>query len=137
MRSYLLPILNPSITSRLSQQSIFVLLAEKHFPQAVRSIITLDYLIILYSPSNLSKNFAGYFSMHKPHIASAFSPHCRSRRSRTDSHPPNGTHRISISIFRQSLLITTNLTLSVHSVEDIGFEPMTPCVQGRCSSQLS
>ena len=22
-------------------------------------------------------------------------------------------------------------------VEDIGFEPMTPCVQGRCSSQLS
>ena len=23
------------------------------------------------------------------------------------------------------------------NVEDIGFEPMTPCVQGRCSSQLS
>jgi len=22
-------------------------------------------------------------------------------------------------------------------VENIGFEPMTPCVQGRCSSQLS
>ena len=22
-------------------------------------------------------------------------------------------------------------------VEDIGVEPMTPCVQGRCSSQLS
>ena len=22
-------------------------------------------------------------------------------------------------------------------VEDIGFEPMTPCVQGKCSSQLS
>ena len=25
----------------------------------------------------------------------------------------------------------------VKKVEDIGVEPMTPCVQGRCSSQLS
>ena len=24
-----------------------------------------------------------------------------------------------------------------YKVEDIGVEPMTPCVQGRCSSQLS
>ena len=32
------------------------------------------------------------------------------------------------------------LLLYAHSgkkVEDIGVEPMTPCVQGRCSSQLS
>ena len=27
--------------------------------------------------------------------------------------------------------------LSLQKVEDIGVEPMTPCVQGRCSSQLS
>jgi hypothetical protein len=31
-----------------------------------------------------------------------------------------------------------NLYLSVWlKVEDNGFEPLTPCVQGRCSSQLS
>ena len=31
-----------------------------------------------------------------------------------------------------------NLYLSVwFFVEDNGFEPLTPCVQGRCSSQLS
>ena len=27
--------------------------------------------------------------------------------------------------------------LGVRGVEDNGFEPLTPCVQGRCSSQLS
>jgi hypothetical protein len=27
--------------------------------------------------------------------------------------------------------------LSASQVENIGFEPMTPCLQGRCSSQLS
>ena len=27
--------------------------------------------------------------------------------------------------------------LTFASVEDIGVEPMTPCVQGRCSDQLS
>ena len=27
--------------------------------------------------------------------------------------------------------------LYVHEVENNGFEPLTPCVQGRCSSQLS
>ena len=30
-------------------------------------------------------------------------------------------------LYKQELLV----------VEDIGVEPMTPCVQGRCSSQLS
>ena len=34
--------------------------------------------------------------------------------------------------------ITLSLSFSLTSlVEDIGVEPMTPCVQGRCSSQLS
>ena len=33
---------------------------------------------------------------------------------------------------------TLPLSLSLtYLVEDIGVEPMTPCVQGRCSSQLS
>ena len=31
------------------------------------------------------------------------------------------------------VLLQSQITL----VEDIGVEPMTPCVQGRCSSQLS
>ena len=30
-----------------------------------------------------------------------------------------------------------SMTSPLFLVEDIGFEPMTPCVQGRCSSQLS
>ena len=34
--------------------------------------------------------------------------------------------------FNQSHYVNVLLT-----VEDIGVEPMTPCVQGRCSSQLS
>ena len=29
------------------------------------------------------------------------------------------------------------LSLNSHFVENNGFEPLTPCVQGRCSSQLS
>ena len=29
------------------------------------------------------------------------------------------------------------MSMTSFSVENIGFEPMTPCVQGRCSSQLS
>ena len=29
------------------------------------------------------------------------------------------------------------INLSLFVVEDNGFEPLTPCVQGRCSSQLS
>ena len=39
-----------------------------------------------------------------------------------------------------SLLGLTPLTLRLsysHGVENNGFEPLTPCVQSRCSSQLS
>ena len=42
------------------------------------------------------------------------------------------------------LVTVTSFTIITHyihpnqkKVEDIGVEPMTPCVQGRCSSQLS
>ena len=35
-----------------------------------------------------------------------------------------------------SVLIIT-ICILLKKVEDIGVEPMTPCVQGRCSSQLS
>jgi hypothetical protein len=37
-----------------------------------------------------------------------------------------------IILYASSLLPTYKFV-----VEDIGVEPMTPCVQGRCSSQLS
>lgn len=30
-----------------------------------------------------------------------------------------------------------NITINLKFVENNGFEPLTPCVQGRCSSQLS
>ena len=33
--------------------------------------------------------------------------------------------------------VTPNVKKELVFVEDIGVEPMTPCVQGRCSSQLS
>ena len=33
--------------------------------------------------------------------------------------------------------LTLNLDLLTVPVENKGFEPLTPCVQGRCSSQLS
>jgi hypothetical protein len=29
------------------------------------------------------------------------------------------------------------ICINLQKVENNGFEPMTPCVQGRCSSQLS
>ena len=35
------------------------------------------------------------------------------------------------------LMIGLRLSLNSHFVENNGFEPLTPCVQGRCSSQLS
>ena len=36
-----------------------------------------------------------------------------------------------------SYLLYYSATFLKKKVEDIGVEPMTPCVQGRCSSQLS
>ena len=33
--------------------------------------------------------------------------------------------------------MSKNLPVKLRIVENNGFEPMTPCVQGRCSSQLS
>ena len=46
-----------------------------------------------------------------------------------------GTGKISkIKFDKQKSLTISGKALKV---EDIGFEPMTPCVQGRCSSQLS
>jgi len=56
----------------------------------------------------------------------------RTNRHRTDpapfgAVPPTG--RCSQTIFSPSTLASP--------VEDQGFEPRTPCVQGRCSSQLS
>lgn len=58
----------------------------------------------------------------------------------------NSYSRFLRLLFSISLLVnmsmiafyTVRLLFSVKRiVEDIGFEPMTPCVQGRCSSQLS
>jgi hypothetical protein len=43
---------------------------------------------------------------------------------------------MSSSIFKE-LVPSPPLGLGCFVVEDIGVEPMTPCVQGRCSSQLS
>jgi hypothetical protein len=45
-------------------------------------------------------------------------------------YPPTSEHRI---IFKNC----SKAPLGVWGVEDIGVEPMTLCVQGRCSSQLS
>ena len=34
-------------------------------------------------------------------------------------------------------LLSANATVNMIRVENNGFEPLTPCVQSRCSSQLS
>ena len=39
--------------------------------------------------------------------------------------------------FFNSYIAPASLYLVQKNVEDNGFEPLTPCVQGRCSSQLS
>ena len=51
---------------------------------------------------------------------------------------------VRLLFFSRISYINVKICLSIMSmtsplflVEDIGFEPMTPCVQGRCSSQLS
>ena len=46
---------------------------------------------------------------------------------------------LSLALSLQFLLQYVNELYSpdANSVEDNGFEPLTPCVQGRCSSQLS
>ena len=43
---------------------------------------------------------------------------------------------IELAAFRPSVKIVARATLPAH-VEDTGFEPVTPCLQSRCSSQLS
>ena len=40
-------------------------------------------------------------------------------------------------VFNRTVRITLNSWLSLFIVENNGFEPLTLCVQGRCSSQLS
>ncbi len=40
------------------------------------------------------------------------------------------------SIYCLYFCLSTHIS-NLKKVEDIGVEPMTPCVQGRCSSQLS
>ena len=44
--------------------------------------------------------------------------------------------RIHISV-ENFMRLTCFASLSLYSVENNGFEPLTPCVQSRCSSQLS
>ena len=47
---------------------------------------------------------------------------------------------VSLQFLVRSLqlkLPTVNCLLLTGMVENNGFEPLTPCVQGRCSSQLS
>ena len=60
-------------------------------------------------------------------------------RSRTDDPPDQGrdatapiSYQFNINSLKELFLIP-----SPSLVEDIGVEPMTLCVQGRCSSQLS
>ncbi len=42
-----------------------------------------------------------------------------------------------LPVFHSSLFVYPTTLSKEKKVEDIGVEPMTPCVQGRCSSQLS
>ena len=53
-----------------------------------------------------------------------------------DLNPYNAASiQLTIKIYKN--LIICSLWSNMFVVEDIGVEPMTPCVQGRCSSQLS
>ena len=61
-------------------------------------------------------------------------------------HPPCALSNLSISSFFLSILLSSinsnmsmnfQINICLFLVEDNGFEPLTPCVQGRCSSQLS
>ena len=49
---------------------------------------------------------------------------------------PYSLLRIHISV-ENFMRLTCFASLSLYSVENNGFEPLTPCVQSRCSSQLS
>ena len=42
-----------------------------------------------------------------------------------------------VSQYVKDLLATVTITLTITIVENNGFEPLTPCLQSRCSSQLS
>ena len=42
-----------------------------------------------------------------------------------------------LNYFKRTACFPTLRLCSLFLVEDNGFEPLTPCVQGRCSSQLS
>jgi hypothetical protein len=44
---------------------------------------------------------------------------------------------LTTSLISRSLFRSHSFALSLSLVENIGFEPMTPCLQSRCSSQLS
>ena len=50
---------------------------------------------------------------------------------------PAGKLRRTDDLFGYLMQLITNNYQLITNVEDNGFEPLTPCVQGRCSSQLS
>ena len=59
--------------------------------------------------------------------------------SRCDGLEPNDSPNESHLINLKNLIDTfaNYQIVELDLVEDNGFEPLTPCVQGRCSSQLS
>ena len=56
--------------------------------------------------------------------------------SESNRNISNYSRYFALAIY-YAIFNTKELYFIIIIVENIGFEPMTPCVQGRCSSQLS
>ena len=134
------------------QLSIFNLPALRRFSMGLNRTRTIDRFECIQAPRNKSCWWAQMDSNHRPislreffEISKAFGrfsffeptnkPPCT-----TSSHPlfcwwaqMDSNHRPHA----YQACALTNWAMSPFLVEINGFEPLTPCLQGRCSSQLS
>ena len=96
---------------------------------AVRRWLDVLSSLLYYFFSNMSMNFCVWLS-DDVHIVST-----------TQSAIIAVSNRflcpVWLNLLFQSVLLSSDTSLSIPLVENNGFEPLTLCVQGRCSSQLS
>ena len=134
------------------QLSIFNLPALRRFSMGLNRTRTIDRFERIQAPRNKSCWWAQMDSNHRPislrdffDISKAFGRFSFSEPTNkppctTSSHPlfcwwaqMDSNHRPHA----YQACALTNWAMSPFLVEINGFEPLTPCLQGRCSSQLS
>ena len=98
-------------------------------------LVMLSHYLLVILSQHVNELFCTPNPLQEPHPSHRTPPPCGSTTQIIPFDYPSSLLKNNSLLSSPCILYPVSCILL--KVEDIGFEPMTPCVQGRCSSQLS